>query len=100
MARFVLFGAATLILWALYFSTWESGQNRGTLGKAALGIIVVDNDNQPISTRQALRRAVFCLISVLTLFIGFAMCAFQPDKRALHDLLSKTQVVWRGEVDE
>ncbi len=100
MARFVLFGAATLILWALYFSTWESGQNRGTLGKAALGIIVVDNDNQPISARQALRRTVFCLISVLTLFIGFAMCAFQPDKRALHDLLSKTQVVWRGEVDE
>lgn len=96
----VMAGISTLALWSLYVSTWESGQNRGTPGKAALGIMVLTNDNKPITAKQSNYRAMAGLVTALTLFAGFAMCAFHPNKSALHDILTKTKVVWRGEAQE
>ncbi len=97
----LLFTAAfTLLLWGIYFASWESGQNRATLGKAALGIIVLSHDNQPVTLNQALGRAAACLVTVLTLFGGFASCVFHSQNRSLHDLITRTKVVWRGEGDQ
>lgn len=87
----------TLVLWGIYFSSWESGQNRATLGKVALGIIVLTGGDQPVTRKQALGRAASGLITILTLFGGFIMCVFHPQNRTLHDLMTKTKVVWRGE---
>ena len=93
----ILGSTIQLILWAIYFSTWESGQNRATLGKVALRLIVLQNDDQPVTSRQGALRTVYGVLTVLTVFAGFVMCAFRSDRRALHDLMSKTKVVWRGE---
>jgi uncharacterized RDD family membrane protein YckC/DNA-directed RNA polymerase subunit M/transcription elongation factor TFIIS len=88
---------ATLVIWGLYFSRGESGAARATLGKWSLGMIVLRDDNLPQSKQQAMKRAACALLSLLTLFIGFIICAFRPDRKALHDLMSKTKVIWQGE---
>ena len=50
-----------------------------------------------MTRKQALGRVACAFLTPLTLYIGFIMAAFRKDHRALHDLLSKTKVVWRGE---
>lgn len=98
-AQLLIGGVCTLAVWGLYYATWEAGQNRGTLGKASIGIMVLRHDDKPVDSRLSVKRAGMALISLLTLGLGFAMCAFQADRRALHDILSKTKVVWREESD-
>lgn len=90
-------GIASLVLWGMYFSRGESGAARATLGKWSIGLIVLREDDKVQTRKQALGRAAAALLSVLTLFIGFAICFFRADRRAMHDLMSKTKVVWQGE---
>lgn len=100
VAKMGLAGAFTLFMWAIFFKTWESGQNRGTPGKAAMGIMILTNNDKPMTGQQALGRAAAGLVTCLTLFAGFVMCAFHPKKSALHDIISQTKVIWRGEGEE
>jgi uncharacterized RDD family membrane protein YckC len=88
---------ATLGLWGFYFSAGESGAARATLGKWSIGLVVLRDNDKPQTRQQAFGRAASALVSVLTLYIGFIMCAFRPDKKAMHDLMSKSKVVWQGE---
>jgi len=88
---------ASLILFAMYFTLGESGAARATLGKWSIGLIVLRDDDRPMSRDQALKRFFCSIVSVLTLFIGFLTCAFRPDRRALHDKLNKSKVVWQPE---
>ena len=86
--------AATL---GFYFARWESGSGRATLGKWTFGMIVLKDDNEPMDFNHALKRAAASLISVLSVGITFLMSAFHPEHRAVHDTLTKTKVVWRGD---
>lgn len=88
---------ATLGLWGFYFSSGESGAARATLGKWSLGMIVLRDDNKPQTRQQAFGRAASAFVTALTLYIGFVMCFFRADKKAMHDLMSKSKVVWQGE---
>ncbi|MCH2202272.1 MAG: RDD family protein [Fuerstiella sp.] len=100
LGSWLVVGISTTILWTIYFSTWEAGQNRGTLGKIAIGLVVLTNDDKPVKFREAFIRTICGVLTVLTLFGGFVMCAFHPGRRSLHDMISKTKVVWRGEGEE
>lgn len=93
----VVHALATLALAALYFASGESGQARATMGKWSLGLMVLREDDLPLTRKQAFGRAASAFVTALTLYIGFIMCAFRKDHRALHDLMSKSKVVWRGE---
>jgi uncharacterized RDD family membrane protein YckC len=88
---------ATLGLWGFYFSAGESGSARATLGKWSIGLIVLRDDNKPQTRQQAFARAASAFVTSLTLYIGFIMCCFRSDKKAMHDLMSKSKVVWQGE---
>lgn len=88
---------ATLGLWGFYFSAGESGSARATLGKWSIGLIVLRDDNKPQTRQQAFARAASAFVTSLTLYIGFIMCFFRADKKAMHDLMSKSKVVWQGE---
>ncbi|MEY3459863.1 MAG: hypothetical protein RL215_3020, partial [Planctomycetota bacterium] len=90
-------GVASLILSGMYFTLGESGSARATLGKWSIGVIVLRDDDKPLSRDQALKRTFAAFASVLTVFIGFIMCAFRPDKKAMHDVMTKTKVVWQPE---
>lgn len=88
---------ASLILFAMYFTLGESGAARATLGKWSIGLIVLREDDKPMPRDQALKRFFCSIVSVLTVFIGFVTCAFRPDRRALHDKMNKSKVVWQPE---
>jgi uncharacterized RDD family membrane protein YckC len=93
----VVFGLATLGIWGFYFASGESGQARATMGKWSLGLMVLRDDDMPMTRKQAFGRAASAFVTALTLYIGFIMCAFRSDHKAMHDLMSKSKVVWRGE---
>jgi uncharacterized RDD family membrane protein YckC len=97
MAFNVVLCGGTAIALAFYFARWESGSGRATLGKWTFGMLVLQDDNSPLSFKLALKRFAFSLVSVVTLSGTFVMCFFRSDKRAMHDLATKTKVVWRGD---
>jgi len=94
------FGAALLIVcliglltnW-LYYALMECSKFQGTLGKMALGIIVVDENGQRLTFDRATRRYFAKFLSVLILFIGFVMAAFTKKKQALHDIIAGCLVI-------
>ncbi len=90
----------------MYFAVSQSGTSRATLGMEAFGIIAVPDIPNPkqkdmdkvLTLGQASWRwfAInFC--SNILGGLSFLVCAFHPDKKALHDLLSKTKIVFEGD---
>ena len=83
-----------LLLSALYFSSTESSAIQASVGKRLLGIKVVDSSGKRIPFVRALGRWSAAGLSWLSLGLGFFMAA-AGKKRALHDIVSRTQVVDR-----
>ncbi|MFN9718511.1 MAG: RDD family protein [Planctomycetota bacterium] len=88
---------ATLGLWGFYFASGESGAARATLGKWSLGMIALKEDNKVMTRKEAFGRAAAAFVTVLTCYIGFVICFFRADRKAMHDLMTKTKVVWQSE---
>lgn len=81
-----------IVQW-LYFTCMECSARRGTLGKTALGIAVVDEQGRMISFGRANARYWGKLLSALTLMVGFLLAGFTQKKQALHDMLAGTLVI-------
>ena len=68
----------------------------GTLGKRIFGIHVVSERSQTLSFWQTVLRELFGkTLSAMTLCIGYLMIAFSDRKRALHDMVAGTVVVYK-----
>ncbi len=80
-----------IINW-LYFVTLESSTKQATFGKKAMGLIVTDVNGLPISFARANGRYWGKFLSVIPLGLGYAMVAFQGQKRGLHDLVAGTVI--------
>lgn len=91
-ALLVVFLAGLLINW-LYYALMERSKLQGTLGKMALGIIVVDENGERITFDRATKRYFAKYLSGLIFFIGFVMAAFTQRKQALHDIMAGCLVV-------
>lgn len=86
---FTFFGAiGGFIAGWLYYALMESSKLQATLGKMACGFIVTDIDGKRVSFGRASGRYFGMILSLLTLFIGFIMCAFTEKKQCLHDILA------------
>jgi uncharacterized RDD family membrane protein YckC len=66
-----------------------------TPGKMAVGIRVVRPDGSPISVGQAIGRFFGYILSGLILYIGYMMAGWDDQKRALHDRLAETRVIYK-----
>jgi uncharacterized RDD family membrane protein YckC len=87
----LLFELSVLIVTVLF---WEKFKGT-TPGKKFVGIKIVDAKTlQDISNIQAITRSIGYIASSLIIGIGFLMIAFRKDKRALHDLLADTLVIY------
>jgi len=90
-------------VWLAYFSIWivgfvyfvllESSRRKGTYGKGALGLIVVNLDGSQLTFQQASIRYIGKLASAVILYIGFIMIGFTEKKQGLHDMIAKTLVI-------
>lgn len=76
-----------------YYVVMESGPWQATLGKKAVGLIVVDESGERITWTRALGRYLAKILSTIILFIGFIMVGFTEKKQGLHDILAGTLVV-------
>jgi len=86
-------GLLIIIILLLYFSYPLSGKYLATPGKRAFGIYVKKMNSERVGFVRALLRTCCYLLSALPLYFGFVMAGFK-NKRALHDWLSGTQVLY------
>lgn len=77
----------------LYFALQESSRHQATVGKRVMGLRVYNTNEERIDFRQASKRFWAKLLSALIVGAGFLMVLSNNERRALHDLLSHTQVL-------
>jgi uncharacterized RDD family membrane protein YckC len=65
-----------------------------TIGKQALGLKVVRADGSAVPTGLAFGRYFAKWINIFTLYIGYIMAGFDEQKRALHDRICETRVIY------
>lgn len=84
--------ALLIILTALYYtisvSVWQT-----TVGKRAVSMYVLRPDGDKVTPLRAFARYFASVISFLLLGLGYLVIAFNPQKRAMHDVICDTVVV-------
>ena len=85
-----LIGVALGAAYDVYFLSAHGA----TPGKMALGLRVIRADGGPISPMLALARHFAEWISAIILLFGYIMAGFDPEKRALHDRICETRVIY------
>ena len=84
----------TLIVSWVYHAWMESSQYQATLGKMALGLIVTDMSDQPVTFGRASGRFFAKIITgLIPLGIGYIMAGFTEKKQALHDMIASCLVL-------
>ena len=66
-----------------------------TLGKMALGLKVVRSDGGPLGWGISVGRYFMYIVSGIILLIGYIMAGFDDEKRALHDRVCGTRVIYK-----
>ena len=69
-----------------------------TLGKMAVGVKVVRSDGSGISWGISIGRYFMKIVSAFILLIGYIMAGFDEEKRALHDRVCDTRVVYKRSI--
>ncbi len=95
---FAGFAIVNLISWiiALLYEGWFVSNRGGTPGKLLFGLRIVRTNGDKLSFARACGRYLATVVSSLTLFIGYIMAAFDDQKRALHDHICDTRVVYKS----
>ena len=87
----LLFEVSVLMVTMIFWKRWRGA----TPGKKFVHIKIVDAKTfQDITNTQAITRSVGYIASTFAFLIGFIMVAFRDDKRALHDILAGTIVIY------
>ena len=82
------------VVWAfVYFSYWW-GLNGKTPGGGLFGVQVLTDDGRDVSGRRAIGRTLAFPLSFLILCLGFLGILFGDRRRALHDVIAGTVVVY------
>jgi uncharacterized RDD family membrane protein YckC len=75
-----------------YFAAFTAAGGQ-TIGKMALGLRVVDTRDGPVGAGPAVLRALGCLVSVVSLGLGFLPAVIGDGGRALEDRIADTHVI-------
>ncbi|MGF1448864.1 MAG: RDD family protein [Opitutales bacterium] len=85
-----------LLVAALYFILMQGNpKTQATLGKMVVGVRVITEDGGNVSYARATGRYFATILSAIILLVGYIMAAFDEEKRALHDRLAGTRVVYK-----
>jgi len=85
--------AVSSIMPLLYFFLLVAVTGR-TLGKAVMGMRVVNRAGKRLSVARSLVRAVAYVVSIAPLFAGFLWVLVDSDRRAWHDRIAGSRVVY------
>jgi uncharacterized RDD family membrane protein YckC len=86
-----------LAIWAFAYCAYPLAMSGRTLGMAVLGVRVVREDGADVDTRHAALRVLAFPLSFIILGIGLLMILVERDRRALHDHIAHTAVVYAWE---
>ena len=86
--------AIAYVVWLFVYFAYSWGASGKTLGMAILGVKVVAADGTAAGPRRGAVRTLVFPLSFLLLGLGFALIFLQRDRRALHDLIAGTAVVY------
>lgn len=96
--------AAVLIFYALsisavfiYYGVQESGEHQATWGKRIMGLVVSDMQGQRITLGRAFGRHLGRFLSMMLMYLGYVLALFTERRQTLHDKLSGTVVLYRGQ---
>jgi len=89
---FVLVSLAAQAAYQVYFLT----KHGATPGKMLLGLKVIRSDGGPISMGRAVGRMFANALSGIVLYIGYIMAGLDEQKRALHDHICDTRVIYKS----
>jgi uncharacterized RDD family membrane protein YckC len=82
------------VLVAGLFNVLFNGHFGATPGKILIGARIVNEDGSPVGYLKAAARYAAEWLSAISFGVGYLFVAFRPDRRALHDLLAGTRVVF------
>jgi uncharacterized RDD family membrane protein YckC len=93
---FAILGIATLlqVVLQIAYEVYFLSTRGATPGKMAFGLKVVRADGSGISKGLAAGRFFAAWVSWMTLMIGFIMAGMDDEKRALHDRICDTRVIY------
>jgi len=81
-------------VWAFIYFAHFWGLNGKTAGGAFFGVQVVTNDGGDVSGRRAIGRTLAFPLSFLILCLGFLGILLDNQRRALHDIIAGTVVIY------
>jgi uncharacterized RDD family membrane protein YckC len=82
------------IAWEFFYFGYSWAASGRTFGMAVLGVRVVRADGAPVEPRHGALRALVFPLSFLLCGLGFLGILVQRERRALHDLIAGTAVVY------
>jgi len=94
LAEAPLLSAIALALWAFLYCAYPLATSGRTFGMAVLGVRAVRVDGHDLDSRHAVLRVVAFPLSFLLFGLGFFLIVLRQDRRALHDLIARTAVVY------
>lgn len=83
-----------IIINSFYFIFLTSSKSQASFGKQLVGIYVVDHQGKKLSILRSFIRYICYFFSYITLFLGFFMAGWTKNKTALHDMISRTYVLY------
>jgi uncharacterized RDD family membrane protein YckC len=86
--------AVLFVVWQFFYFGYSWAVASRSFGMYVLGLRVVRADGTEITPRQGVVRALVFPLSFLLLGLGFLGILLQRERRALHDLIAGTAVVY------
>ena len=83
-----------LVAWAFFYCAYPLAAAGRTFGMAVVGVRAVRADGSDLDTRHAIVRVLAFPLSFVLLCLGFVLILLRRDRRALHDLIASTAVVY------
>lgn len=93
-AKHQIAGAVVLVVWGFVYFSYQWALNGKTIGNAVLGVQVVQATGAPVRPRQAVVRTLALPLSFLILCLGLLGILVQRERRAWHDLIAGTAMVY------
>jgi uncharacterized RDD family membrane protein YckC len=94
IAESSLVGRIALLGWAFVYMAYPLSASGRTLGMAIVGVRAVRTDGGDLDGWHAVLRVLAFPLSFLLLGFGLALIVLRRDRRALHDLIASTAVVY------
>ena len=83
-----------LVVWVFFYFAYPLAASGRTFGMAAFGVRAVRADGGDLGGWHAVLRVLALPLSFLLLGFGFLLIVFRRDRRALHDLIAGSAVVY------